>query len=89
MNIKTLSDTSKMMISSDYKERFKAEYYQLRIRRERLGIFINDYYHDKLTFAPACDIGLLMSQAASMDAYLVLLKYRAKIEDIDLDESNN
>ena len=31
-----LKDTVEMMNSSDYKERFKAEYYQTRIRYEKL-----------------------------------------------------
>ena len=48
-----LKDTIDLMQSKDYKERFKAEYYQLKIRREKLmdfldrwnrGAPINDYY---------------------------------------------
>lgn len=31
-----LKDTAILMVSSDYKERFKAEYYQLKIRLEKL-----------------------------------------------------
>ena len=31
-----LTDTVKMMNSSDYKERYKAEYFQLKIRYEKL-----------------------------------------------------
>lgn len=31
-----LKDTIKIMNSSDYKERFKAEYYQTKIRYEKL-----------------------------------------------------
>ena len=32
MNEMKLQDTMSMMVSDDYKERFKAEYYQLKIR---------------------------------------------------------
>ena len=31
-----LKDTATLMVSSDYKERFKAEYYQLKIKLEKL-----------------------------------------------------
>ena len=31
-----LKDTTTLMVSSDYKERFKAKYYQLKIRLEKL-----------------------------------------------------
>ena len=31
-----LKDTATLMVNSDYKERFKAEYYQLKIRLEKL-----------------------------------------------------
>lgn len=30
--VKTLKETTEMMVSPDYKERFKAEYYQLMLR---------------------------------------------------------
>ena len=31
-----LKDTIELMKSNDYKDRFKAEYYQVKIRREKL-----------------------------------------------------
>lgn len=34
-----LKDTIEMMTSEDYKERFKAEYYQTKIRYEKLKKF--------------------------------------------------
>ena len=34
-----LKDTIEMMTSNDYKERFKAEYYQAKIRYEKLKKF--------------------------------------------------
>ena len=37
LNLKaTLEDTIDLMKSSDYKERFKAEYYQVKFRYEKL-----------------------------------------------------
>ena len=38
-----LKDTIEMMNSSDYKERFKAEYYQVKIRAEKLDDMLNKY----------------------------------------------
>ena len=34
-----LKETAKQMVSNDYKERFKAEYYQTKIRYEKLKAF--------------------------------------------------
>ena len=34
--IETLSDTIDLMCSNDYKDRFKAEYYQTKIRYDKL-----------------------------------------------------
>lgn len=36
-----LKDTTKWMTSSDYKERFRAEYFQTKIRYEKLKTFCN------------------------------------------------
>lgn len=38
-NIMQLKDTRDMMVSTDYKERFKAEYLQTKIRYEKLKNF--------------------------------------------------
>ncbi len=41
VGISNLADTVKMMNSADYKERFKAEYYQTKCRYEKLKAFNN------------------------------------------------
>ena len=79
-----LKDTVEQMLSDDFKERFKAEYTQLRIRRRKLDNLIDDALNDTLTFTPACSIELLMSQVAAMDTYLLILRERARIEHIEL-----
>ena len=66
-----LKDTVQMMESVDYKERFKAEYLQLKIR-------IN------LTFKPSCSYDLLNGQLKAMELYATYLEERAEIEGIDL-----
>ena len=38
-----LKDTATLMVSSDYKERFKAEYYQLKIRLEKLKYMLQKW----------------------------------------------
>lgn len=79
-----LQDTITMMNSSDYKERFKAEYTQLYICRRKLSEMITKYMNGTLSFTPSTHIGILMSQCAIMDSYLAILKTRAEIEHIEL-----
>ena len=38
-----LKDTIELMNSAEYKDRFKAEYYQLKIRHEGLSKILNSY----------------------------------------------
>ena len=54
-----LKDTITFMESDDYKDRFKAEYYQTKIRYEKLHKMIVKYEAGSLCFEPKCDIGLL------------------------------
>lgn len=79
-----LKDTTELMNSTDYKERFKAEYYQLKIRTDKLHYIVNDYYDGDLKFELSCPIDLLEAQLNAMDVYLYLLEQRAKIENINL-----
>lgn len=79
-----LKDTVELMNSDDYKERFKAEYYQTKIRYEKLHKVVVEYEANKLDFEPNCSIDLLKSQKAAMGQYLYALEVRAKIEEIEL-----
>ena len=47
-----LSSTVAMMESSDYRERFKAEYYQTKIRYEKLKAFNNKIEAADMTMYP-------------------------------------
>ena len=80
-----LIDTVKMMNSADYKERFRGEYFQLKIRIEGLGNMLEKYKNGTLTFTPSCSYELLHSQLVVMIKYLEILEDRANIEDINLD----
>lgn len=54
-----LKDTIQLMISKDYKDRFKAEYYQTKIRLEKLYEMLVRYDAGTLGFTPECSIALL------------------------------
>ena len=74
----------KWMESANYKERFKAEYYQLVERREKLTAMIDKYKAGTLEFTPDCPLELLIRQKAAMTAYKHVLEKRAEIEKIKL-----
>lgn len=79
-----LSSYSKYVDSSDYKERFKAEYNQLRIRVNKLGEMLDKWDQGKLNFTPKTPKTIFVSQYNHMVEYLEILKVRACIEDIDV-----
>ena len=89
-----LKDTVELMNSDDYKERFKAEYYQTKIRYEKLKKFNNKIeaygrlpYLSKNTWDEPkhdCPFDVLRAQQSAMDEYLHILEVRAEIENIEL-----
>lgn len=79
-----LNETVQMMGSTDYKDRFKAEYLQLKIRIEGLSNMLEKYRSGTLNFKPSCSYELLHTQLVYMECYLNILEERAKIEDIEL-----
>ena len=81
-----LNETIEMMNSADYKERFKAEYLQLKIRMTGLGNMLKKYKEGTLTFEPSCSYDLLNAQFKAMDLYASFLEDRAAVENIDLEQ---
>lgn len=79
-----IKDTIEMMQSADYKERFKAEYYQTKTRYERLLAMLMKYEAKRLDFEPTCPIKILYEQAEIMSKYLKVLETRAVIEGVSL-----
>ena len=91
-----LKDTIEMMNSADYKERFKAEYYQTKIRYEKLKKFNTKIEAAKEMRYDAvgkhkcpmpehdCPDELLREQQSVMGNYLHILEVRAEIEGITL-----
>lgn len=80
-----LKDTIEMMTSDDYRERFKAEYYQLKIRNEKLLTMLEKYERGELNFEPTCPVSVLWRQHEIMKAYVRILEKRAGIEGIELE----
>lgn len=79
-----LKDTISAMCSDDYKERFKVEYYQTKIRYEKLHRMCVKYEAGTLDFTPTCSLELLKEQKAAMGNYLRCLEVRAEIEGVAL-----
>lgn len=79
-----LKDTVDLMNSEDYKDRFKAEYLQTKIRYEKLSNMLIKYEAGTLSFTPSCSKEVLEDQLYYMNEYLRTLKIRAEIESIEL-----
>lgn len=79
-----LKDTVEMMNSEDYKERFKAEYYQVDIRYLGLKAMLEKWDKDELNFSPTCPRSTYNIQLKAMDEYLTILEARAAMENIEL-----
>ena len=93
-----LADTAAGMTSPDYKERFRAEYIQTKIRYERLKAFntkieaanrTNEWrcrYEMPKVEMPKhdCPDDILEQQQHLMGQYLHILEVRAVIEGVDL-----
>lgn len=81
-----LNETIELMTSADYKDRFKAEYWQTKIRYDKLRMMLEKYETGKLDFEPTCPIDLLMEQREVMADYLEILVDRAFFEGYDLEK---
>ena len=79
-----LNKIIEMMQSADYKERFKAEYYQLKDRYNKLHRMVVKYEAGTLDFEPTCSIEILKKQKGFMGNYLYMLEIRAEIEGVEL-----
>ena len=79
-----LKETFQFMTSGDYKERFVAEYWQTKIRYEKLHKMVVKMEAGTLNFEPKCPLELFKEQKKYMGNYLYTLEVRAEIEGIDL-----
>ncbi len=81
-----LAKTCEGMVSPDYKERFKAEYIQLKNRLEGLKRMLDAWDNGTLDFTPTCPRFIYGRQESDMTLYLNVLEERARIEEIELDD---
>ena len=83
-----LKETIELMCSSDYKERFVAEYRQVKIRYEKLKNFCNKIEVETMLGKEEtkhdCPLELLREQKRYMGLYLSILEKRALIENVEL-----
>ena len=81
-----LQDTVALMNSADYKERFKAEYYQLANRFKGIKNMLEQWGRGNLKFSPTSPRSTYNMQLNAMADYLAILEARAVMEDIELKE---
>ena len=79
-----LSQTAGLMISCDYKERYKAEYYQVVLRYEKLKDMLKEWDNGTLRFQPVCPRSTYNLQIKAMADYIAILEARAVMERIVL-----
>jgi hypothetical protein len=83
-----LKETIELMCSENYKERFIAEYHQVKIRYEKLKNFCNKIEVEEMLGKEVtkhdCPLELLREQQKHMGFYLLILEKRALIENIVL-----
>lgn len=84
VGVRSLNDSALLMVSTDYKDRFKAEYVQLKTRLKGLKTMLHNWDNGKLSFTPTCPRSTYDLQVEAMTKYLAVLEARAKIEDINL-----
>lgn len=79
-----LKDTVELMNSIDYKDRFRGEYWQTKIRYDKLHKMVIKMEAGTLEFEPSCTLECFKKQLSFMDNYLYILELRAEIEEIKL-----
>lgn len=79
-----LRDTVALMESSDYKDRFKGEYWQTKIRYDKLHKMVVKYEANTLDFTPTTPLDILKKQLSYMGMYLYTLELRAQLEGVEL-----
>ena len=82
--MKELQETATMMCSADHKERFRAEYYQLETRNEKLKAMVEKWDKGELSFTPTCPRSTYDLQLRAMADYKAVLEMRAKIDGVEL-----
>ena len=79
-----LQVTSEMMNSENYKDRFIAEYFQVKIRLDKLKVMLKKWDEDNLDFFPTCPRSTYDMQVEAMTYYKNVLEARARMGNIVL-----
>lgn len=79
-----LKHTIPFMDNDQYQLRFKAEYYQLKIRIDKLQNIVNRWDKGELHFTPTCPRSTYDLQLRAMKDYIAVLEMRAIMEGIRL-----
>lgn len=87
--ITELKETIPMMESKDYKERFRAEYWQAVVRYQKLDSMLAQWDLGTLNFKPVCPKPMFEKQLSIMWEYVEILRQRAQQEGIDLNKEDN
>lgn len=87
--MENLKETINLMKSGDYKNRFIAEYWQVKIRYDKLKAMCEKWDRGELDFKPTCPRAIYNEQLFGMKVYLDTLVKRAKLEDVDLENKAN
>lgn len=80
----TFKETIPLMLSDDYRDRLKLEYFQLKFRIEKFSRFLKKAKENKVQLPYPWT--LLAEQLKYMRSYRNVLKARIDIEGIDLEE---
>lgn len=78
----TFKETIPMMMSDNYSDRLKAEYFQLKIRTEEIKEGLDRYPR------PLINLELLAAQYKAMQMYQRILEARLVEEDIDIEDDD-
>ena len=84
-DVNSFGDTVPFMLSSDWKDRLKGEYYQLVLRIKGLRAMLAKYHDGKLDFIPNSPINELEYQLRIMESYRRILELRAEADKIEFD----
>lgn len=79
-----LKDTVELMTSADWKDRFKAEYLQTKIRYEKLHALIVKREVGKIDFSTPIPLESWKEQVKHMGLYLYELEKQAAIHGIEI-----
>lgn len=79
-----LKDTIELMQSTDYKDRYKAEYWQVADRFKKLSAMLEKWDKGELAFTPTCPRSTYDMQIKAMADYMAVLEIRAVAEGIEL-----